>query len=101
MSTLNEYTQWFIALSVLCPSSRGFDATVDAHARIAREFSSFQLNYLFVYFLITAGDWLQGPYLYALYKSYEFSLTQIATLYVTGFVSSGLIGTFIGSAADK
>ncbi|CAG8628041.1 17644_t:CDS:10 [Cetraspora pellucida] len=51
--------------------------------------------------LKTAGDWLQGPYIYAVYKSYGFELSQIAILFVTGFLSSGIFGTIIGSAADK
>ena len=29
-------------------------------------FSAFQRNYLIVYILMVAGDWLQGPYVYAL-----------------------------------
>ncbi|CAG8763882.1 30908_t:CDS:2 [Gigaspora margarita] len=49
----------------------------------------------------TAGDWLQGPYIYAIYKSYGFELSEIAILFVTGFLSSGIFGTIIGSAADK
>ncbi|CAG8481245.1 15665_t:CDS:2 [Gigaspora rosea] len=48
-----------------------------------------------------AGDWLQGPYIYAIYKSYGFELNEIAILFVTGFLSSGIFGTIIGSAADK
>ncbi|CAI2166442.1 3641_t:CDS:10 [Funneliformis geosporum] len=47
------------------------------------------------------GDWLQGPYVYAVYKSYGFDLNQQAILFVTGFLSSGIFGTIVGSAADK
>ena len=54
-----------------------------------------------LYFLISAGDWLQGPYVYAIYKSYGFELKQQAILFVTGFLSSGIFGTIVGSAADK
>ena len=31
------------------------------------------------------GDWLQGPYVYALYSSYGFSQHDIAVLFVAGF----------------
>ncbi|CAD5123852.1 DgyrCDS12158 [Dimorphilus gyrociliatus] len=51
--------------------------------------------------LILAGDWLQGPYVYALYDSYKMSSHQIDILFVAGFGSSMLFGTIIGSFADK
>ena len=80
------------------------------------------------------ADWLQGPFVYALYASYGslphwapggylsftcwtcangrnlyvcfhpcrgFSREDNATLFVAGFGSSALFGTFIGSMADK
>jgi len=31
-----------------------------------------------VYYFMMAGDWLQGPYVYALYDSYGFSQEDIA-----------------------
>ena len=34
---------------------------------------AFRNNYLVVYALMMAGDWLQGPYVYALYKHYGYS----------------------------
>ena len=33
-----------------------------------------------VYWLMMAGDWLQGPYVYALYSSYGFSQEDIAVM---------------------
>ncbi|XP_014785804.1 molybdate-anion transporter [Octopus bimaculoides] len=50
---------------------------------------------------ITAGDWLQGPHLYTLYNSYNFSKHQIELLFVVGFSSALIFGTTIGSFADK
>lgn len=47
------------------------------------------------------ADWIQGPYLYKLYNSYELDLTQIAMLFLTGFVSSAFAGTAVGSLADS
>lgn len=35
-------------------------------------FRSFKAKYLTGYFLCVAGDWLQGPYVYALYSAYGF-----------------------------
>jgi MFS transporter, MFS domain-containing protein family, molybdate-anion transporter len=65
------------------------------------QFASFQFNYLIVFLLAMFSDWLQGPYVYELYVSYGFNQQQIAELFVCGFGSSMLVGTFIGSLADK
>ena len=57
-------------------------------------------RYLFVYLLATLSDWLQGPYVYALYMEYGFKPTEIAELFVAGFGSSMIFGSFIGGMAD-
>ena len=64
-------------------------------------FKQFQFTYLAVYFMMMAGDWLQGPYVYALYDSYGYSQEDIAVLFVAGFGSSMFFGTFVGSLADR
>jgi len=51
--------------------------------------------------LVAAGDWLQGPYVYALYQHYGFSRGDIGRLFIAGFGSSLLFGTLVGSLADK
>lgn len=45
-------------------------------------------KYLAVYLLATLSDWLQGPYVYALYDAYGYSQHNIAVLFVAGFGSS-------------
>lgn len=55
---------------------------------------------MLVWFLAITADWLQGPYVYELYASYGWSKADIARLFVAGFASSMLTGTFIGSVAD-
>lgn len=57
-------------------------------------------KYLFVYLLATLSDWLQGPYVYALYSEYGFAQHEIAQLFVAGFGSSMIFGSFIGGMAD-
>lgn len=52
-------------------------------------------------FVITAGDWLQGPYVYYLYSTYGFGKGDIGQLFIDGFGSSMLFGTIVGSLADK
>lgn len=57
-------------------------------------------RYLIVYLLATLSDWLQGPYVYALYDAYGFSQHDIAILFVAGFASSMVFGSFVGGMAD-
>lgn len=64
-------------------------------------FNVFQRTYLVVYLLAMAGDWLQGPHVYALYESYGMTTEQIDILFVAGFGSSMIVGTLVGSIADK
>ncbi|KAI9349206.1 hypothetical protein BDR26DRAFT_798976 [Obelidium mucronatum] len=77
--------------------SRNSPADTKTEARLA----SFRRNFLVVYLLNMFGDWLQGPYLYALYRSYGYSVGAIGQLFVFGFLSSAVFGTLIGSMADK
>eukprot|EP01035_Chromulina_nebulosa_P054611 gene54611-74825_t len=65
------------------------------------QFDDFQANYLLVYLLAMFSDWLQGPYIYELYVSYGFKKQEIAELFVCGFGSSMIFGTFIGGLADS
>lgn len=76
-------------------NDNGFDASTSA------AFRSFQKSYLLVYLLATAGDWLQGPHVYALYESYGMSKHEIEILFTAGYGSSMIFGTFVGSFADK
>jgi len=50
---------------------------------------------------LAATDWLQGPYIYALYDSYGISTHDIERLFVAGYGSSMVFGTIVGSIADK
>jgi predicted MFS family arabinose efflux permease len=57
-------------------------------------------KYLLVYLLALLSDWLQGPFVYALYEKYGYSQQQIAVLFVAGFGSSMVFGSFVGGMAD-
>ena len=48
-----------------------------------------------------AGDWLQGPYVYALYSYYGYDKGDIGKLFIAGFGSSMIFGTIVGALADK
>ncbi|XP_052196778.1 uncharacterized protein LOC127804059 [Diospyros lotus] len=67
----------------------------------SQTFNSFKNNYLLVYSLMMAGDWLQGPYVYYLYSQYGFGKGEIGQLFIAGFGSSMLFGTIVGSLADQ
>ncbi|KAI5118539.1 hypothetical protein M0805_008480 [Coniferiporia weirii] len=59
-------------------------------------------QYLTVYGLVMCADWLQGPYVYSLYKEqYKFPERIVATLFVTGFLSAGLAAPLVGAWADQ
>uniref|UniRef100_A0A7S2PPE9 Molybdate-anion transporter n=1 Tax=Zooxanthella nutricula TaxID=1333877 RepID=A0A7S2PPE9_9DINO len=64
-------------------------------------FKTFAGSYLMVWSLCVAADWLQGPYVYALYAAYGFSGKEIAELFVAGFGSSLVFGCFVGTFTDK
>jgi len=75
------------------------NAASDAAAAIRH--SQLLRKYLVVYLLAVFSDWLQGPYVYALYDAYGYSQHDIAVLFVAGFGSSMVFGTFIGGMADE
>jgi len=75
-------------------SSAASDAAADIrHAQLLRK-------YLVVYLFAAMSDWLQGPYVYALYDAYGYSQHDIAVLFVAGFGSSMVFGSFVGGMAD-
>jgi MFS family permease len=74
--------------------------------RITREslpkgFQAFRYEFLIAWGTAVAADWLQGPYVYAVYAAYGFSDKEISQLFVAGFVSSMIFGTIVGSLADS
>lgn len=68
---------------------------------LAPEAKKLQWSFLVAWYVCVAGDWLQGPYVYALYAEYGFSRPIISQLFVAGFGASMIFGTFAGSLADR
>lgn len=66
-----------------------------------KEWRNLIVRYMVVYLLATMSDWLQGPYVYALYHAYGYTQHDIAILFIAGFGSSAVFGSFIGSMADR
>jgi len=79
----------------------GFLARPSTQEVIPEGFRRFQYSYLVVWCVCVAADWLQGPYLYAIYSAYGCSNSEIAILFVTGFGSSLVFGCMAGVAADR
>jgi MFS family permease len=50
---------------------------------------------------LAGADWLQGPYVYALYAHYGYDIQWIGILFIVGFGTAAFVGTFVGSAADR
>ncbi|KAK9503953.1 hypothetical protein O3M35_010403 [Rhynocoris fuscipes] len=64
-------------------------------------YKNLQRCYLLALYLATFADWLQGPYVYKLYKDYGYEDDSIAFLYIAGFGSSCIFGTIVGQLADN
>jgi MFS transporter, MFS domain-containing protein family, molybdate-anion transporter len=94
------YLGWFFGLAAACALIyyRTYASTAVA---ATPEFRRFQRNFLVVYLIMLMADWLQGPYVYALYQQYGFSKGDIGILFIVGFGSSLLFGTVVGSFADR
>ncbi|TKX19607.1 hypothetical protein C1H76_8179 [Elsinoe australis] len=92
--------------SATAESDRADSAVEEASERKweddASQRTAFIRKYLSAYLLATAGDWLQGPHIYAIYR-YDKGLeeTTTAALYATGFISGAVSATFVGQLADK
>ncbi|GAQ85037.1 major facilitator superfamily protein [Klebsormidium nitens] len=96
----NFYYIVFGALAAICGVSELSKGQKDTFVTIP-SFEAFKNNYLLVYSLMMAGDWLQGPYVYALYQHYGYDQGDIGRLFIAGFGSSMVFGTIVGSLADK
>lgn len=104
MSLSNRYWGSFAITAGICAALNIYQYTTSplgSASSTSQKFVVFQRSYLIVFLLAMFSDWLQGPYVYELYDSYGFSQVQIAELFVCGFGSSMIVGTFVGGLADK
>lgn len=101
-----RYWGSFAVVTLICITFQAYQKYAQkdpnsAASKASPKFVSFQQNYLIIFLLAMFSDWLQGPYVYQLYVSYGFTQQQIAELFVCGFGSSMIVGTFVGGLADK
>jgi hypothetical protein len=106
----DEWPVWavncFICLGVACcallwgtPSYTRANHTSDSPPTTTSPgFRRFQFQYLAVYLTVMLADWLQGTNMYTLYQSYG---VDVSALFLTGFSSSALFGTFVGLFVDR
>jgi Sugar-tranasporters, 12 TM len=78
-------------------SSTPIKVAAGKSSKPSAEFRWFQLQYLSVYLILMLADWLQGTNMYTLYSSYG---VNVGTLFLTGFLSSAVFGTFLGIYVD-
>ncbi|SPO06823.1 related to major facilitator superfamily domain-containing protein 5 [Cephalotrichum gorgonifer] len=75
---------------------KGPDAMAEA------KWYAFRNRFLRVYVLAVGADWLQGSFIYSLYKNtHQLPEPTIAALFATGFVCGAISATFVGSLADR
>lgn len=94
------YHQWLVPLAVLT-TILAWLARPSTGEVLPKEFRGLMVTYLPAWGLCVGADWLQGPYVYALYKSYGFDSRSIAMLFVAGFGSSLFFSCMVGSVADR
>lgn len=51
--------------------------------------------------LATLADWIQGPYIHAVYSAYNIELHLVKVLLLCGFVTPMLCGAYLGRLVDR
>jgi len=96
-----DFYHMLIVPLMLATCVMGYAAKPSTTDEVPDGFHKFQYTYMVVWALCVAADWLQGPYVYALYAAYGFDSHEIAELFVAGFGSSLVFGCFVGTFTDK
>lgn len=78
----------------------GSGGGIGGGSKEAAALSKFQWLYLPPFLLATFADWIQGPYQYKVYTAYGFNEHDIGRLYICGFGSSLIFGTYVAGVAD-
>ena len=86
----------------LSPARGGGGGSNDLATTIEeKRFSRLRTRYNIVYVFATFGDWIQGAYLYALYREHGFTMQSIGFIFVLGYASSAFLGTIVASLGDR
>ena len=102
------YMFWFLLLLIICVAVYYKTQQTVPASNHTPEFLSFQKLYVAVYLIMMMADWMQGPYVYALYDKYGFTKGEIGQLFIAGFGSSMcvcvkafFIGAVFGCARER
>jgi Na+/melibiose symporter-like transporter len=94
-------SDWWKKRQARRSGGRASSSSLDEETEASKEkWKKLLRRYLIVYLTATLSDWLQGPYVYALYDAYGYPQHDIAVLFVAGFGSSMIFGSFVGGMAD-
>jgi len=67
-----------------------------------RTLRQLKTRFLPVYLLVNGADWLQGAYIYPIYKeTKKLPEEVVAALFMTGFISAAVTASFTGILADR
>ena len=64
-------------------------------------FAAFQSYFLLTMGVVQLADWLQGTHFHALYGAHGLTDQQTSQLFLIGFLSSAICGTYIGAMVDS
>ncbi|KAI1380186.1 DUF791-domain-containing protein [Hypoxylon crocopeplum] len=107
---MSYYQTSFYGLLALCagllasqPTRRNeLKKQADSRKVVTRVDKHPEASWYKVYALVMGADWIQGPYLYSLYRDeHGLSERQVSTLFASGFLSGAVSAYFVGAVADK
>eukprot|EP00906_Rhabdomonas_costata_P032891 RCo046323 len=82
----------------ITPVSSAAGDAVEVSTETRAKFCRFQAQYLVVYLIVQLADWCQGTNMYTLYQSYG---VDVGLLFIAGFSSGAVFGTFLGLYVDR
>ncbi|TAQ88964.1 hypothetical protein B7494_g2727 [Chlorociboria aeruginascens] len=101
LNTLLTYLNHISSLRPAHDKETSLDDARETSLAANKARSEFKWRFLPVYLLVFGADWLQGPYIYTMYKDQKsLSESTVAQLFTTGFFSAALSATFVGALAD-
>lgn len=87
-----------VACVCLAGASQYVESGKDSKAVKSPKLERLHYKYLATHALIRLADWLQGTNMYTLYSSYG---VDVGTLFMTGFITSAIVSTFVGNLVDR
>eukprot|EP01017_Pseudomicrothorax_dubius_P028654 TRINITY_DN3416_c0_g1_i2.p1 TRINITY_DN3416_c0_g1~~TRINITY_DN3416_c0_g1_i2.p1 ORF type:complete len:212 (+),score=23.19 TRINITY_DN3416_c0_g1_i2:28-636(+) len=67
----------------------------------AASFKDLKIRYMIPFFLLSAGYWLEGPYLRAIYQKHGFNTEDISLFHSLSYIGTSLASIFLGRIADQ